>query len=172
MSNIRSENPYNFKDSNKVGTAGEDFMLELFPTTFTKFHGHAGDLILKNKQGSHKFELKTDRHDSGNFFFEKISNERLNNVGGVWQSKEHGCKYYSFYMIKYDKLCIFEVDTILEWLNKNTTNMSLITVYNTTKKTLGYKIHIKKVKHLCEKIIDLNTIPNYKELKVKYNFAK
>lgn len=158
---------YEFNNCNNIGKNGEYLIAELFPKSFKITDGMEGDLIYKEK---FKFELKTDTYKSGNFFFERISNVRLNNNGGVWQTKEHGCKYYAFYMIKYDKLFIFDVDIILEWLDNNIKNYTPKNVSNPTKTTQGYAIPIIDVEHLCIKIIELNNVLNYKQLKNKYNF--
>jgi hypothetical protein len=156
---------YEFNERNNIGKNGEYLLAELFPNIFTLTDGMEGDLLFKNE---HKFELKTDTYKSGNFFFEKISNVRLNNKGGVWQTKEHGCNYYSFYMLRYDKLFVFKVDEILEWLDKNVDNYHVKTVKNPTKESKGYAIPITDVSHVCVKIIDLNESNNYKKLKNKY----
>lgn len=156
---------YDFNSCNDIGKNGEVLITELFPNTFSLTDGMEGDLIFKEK---YKFELKTDTYKSGNFFFERISNMRLDNKGGVWQTKEHGCKYYSFYMLKYDMLYIFEVDTILEWLNKNISKYESKIVTNKTKKSLGYAIPMKDVAHIWVKAIDLTEAKNYFILKNKY----
>ncbi len=156
---------YEFNERNNIGKNGEYLLAELFPNTFTLTDGMEGDLIFKYE---HKFELKTDTYKSGNFFFEKISNVRLNNKGGVWQTKEHGCNYYAFFMLRYDKLFIFKVDEILDWLDKNVDNYHEKTVKNPTKETKGYAIPMNDVSHVCVKIIDLNNSNNYKKLKNKY----
>lgn len=165
--NKNSGKVYEFNECNSVGKNGEYLIAELFPKTFKLTDGMEGDLLFKNKD---KFELKTDTYKSGNFFFEKISNVRLNNVGGVWQAKEHSCEYYSFLMLKYDKLYMFKVDVILNWLNENISNYSVKTVYNEKKETKGYAIPIKDVENLCIKVIDLTVVENYNNLKKKYNF--
>lgn len=162
-----SKKVYEFNACNDIGKNGEYLIGELFPHTFTLSDGMAGDLIFK---GKHKFELKTDTYKSGNFFFERISNVRLNNDGGVWQTKEHGCKYYAFYMLRYDKLFIFEVDTILEWLNNNIQAYPTKTVTNPTKQSKGYAIPMKDVEQLCIKVIDLASFKEYPSLKKKYKF--
>ncbi len=156
---------YEFNACNDIGKNGEYLIAELFPNTFTLSDGMAGDLIFKEK---YKFELKTDTYKSGNFFFERISNVRLNNNGGVWQTKEHGCKYYSFFMLCYDKLYIFDVDIILEWLNNNIHSYHVKTVKNPTKESKGYAIPMEDVSHLYIKAIDLKSFDNYPTLKKKY----
>jgi len=166
--NDNSEKVYTFDKCNEVGKNGEYLIGELFPKTFKLTDGMNGDLLFKNE---HKFELKTDTYKSGNFFFEKISNVRLNNKGGVWQSKEHGCKYYAYFMLKYNKLYIFDVDVIIEWLDKNVSNYSVKIVTNPTKKTQGYAIPIKDAEDKCIQIIDLSIVKTYTILKKKYGFS-
>jgi hypothetical protein len=164
---MNNEKVYEFNSCNDIGRNGEMLMAELFPNTFEITDGMNGDLIFKTK---YKFELKTDTYKSGNFFFERISNIRLNNNGGVWQTKEHGCQYYAFYMLKYDKLYIFEVDTILKWLDENIYKYQEKIVTNPTKKSMGYAVPIKDVENLCIKVIDLTEVIEYPKLKSKYNF--
>lgn len=156
---------YEFAERNNIGKNGEYLLAELFPHTFTLTDGMEGDLIFKKK---FKFELKTDTYKSGNIFFEKISNVRLNNKGGVWQTKEHGCEFYAFYMIRYDKLYIFKVDSILEWLDNNIEKYHIKTVKNPTKESRGYAIPIEDVESICVKIIDMTTAKKYSILKKKY----
>ncbi len=165
--NNSTEKVYEFNSCNDIGRNGELLMAEMFPNTFGITDGREGDLIFK---GKFKFELKTDTYKSGNFFFERISNVRLNNNGGVWQTKEHGCEYYAFYMLKYDKLYIFEVDKILAWLDANINNYPHKIVNNPTKKSKGYAIPIADVESLCIKVINLTEVSNYQILKSKYNF--
>ncbi len=122
-----------------------------------------GDLIMIKSNA--KFELKTDTYKSGNFFFERISNMRLQNDGSVWQSKQHECKYFAFYMIKYDKLYVWKTDILLDWLENSISNYPQKIVKNPTKTSMGYIIPINIVEKLCDKISDLTTINNYFQLK-------
>ena len=73
-------------------------------------------------------------------------------------------------MIKYDKLYIFEVDVILEWLKNNISKYNVKTVYNVKKETKGYAIPIKDVEKLCFMVVDLTIKTEYKRLKTKYKF--
>ena len=158
---------YNFKESIKTGKNGELLIANLFPNIFkmSEDDGYTGDLIYRDE---YKFELKTDKYKSGNFFFEEISNMRKKSKGGVWQSEEHGCKYYAFYMLRYDKLFIFEIKTLLEWLENNKQFHRTFNVENVDKYTFGYIIPIKDVEHICVKIIDLSSMENYENLKNNY----
>ncbi len=162
---------YGFYERNGIGKKGEELIVKLFPTKFTATDGMSGDMLYNGTDGiTHKFELKTDTYKSNNFFFEKFSNVRLQNNGGVWQSKDHGCKYYAYYMIKYDELYIFEVDKILDWLNNNEHKYPIKPVKNNTKITEGYAIPMDDVSSVVLKKIVLTKVSGYTTLKEEYGF--
>lgn len=161
-----SKNVYEFDKQHTIGKNGEILLTVLFPNNFKMNTDFDGDLIINNK---HKFELKTDTYKSGNFFFERKSNVRLDNDGSVWQSKHHECKYFAFYMIRYDVVCVWETDILLEWLENNISNYGEIIVENKTKESMGYAIPFNDVKHLCKDIINLKKINNYFKTKKELN---
>ena len=92
---------------------------------------------------------------------------RLQNDGSVWQSKHHNCKYFAFYMIKYDKLYVWKTDILLTWLENNISNYPQKIVKNPTKTSMGYAIPINIVEKICDKITDLTIYPTYLELKTE-----
>lgn len=80
-----SEKIYEFNEQHTIGKNGEILLTQLFPEHFKMNTDYDGDLLMIKSNA--KFELKTDTYKSGNFFFERISNMRLQNDGSVWDIK-------------------------------------------------------------------------------------
>ena len=75
------------------------------------------DFIVELKNGENiSIELKTDTYDTGNIFYEAISNKEHNVLGCMVRSKAK-CLFY--YFIKTKELYIIDFKEYKKWVNKN-----------------------------------------------------
>lgn len=124
MSNI----VHNFNKSINVGNCGEQAIKSYFETNPNivniidvskdkEYRDKDIDFIVELKNGkSISIELKTDTYDTGNIFYEAISNKEYNVLGCMIKSKAK-CLFY--YFIKTKELYIIDFKAYKKWVNKN-----------------------------------------------------
>ena len=105
------------------------------------------------------WEVKTDYYDmkkTPNFFIEKISNEEKNTLGGPWRAHKDGVEIFSYLYFKNRKHYIWEVDTLVEQLEKLVEGKEMTSVKNEYNGqlyyTLGYKIPRKLLEWSCFRV--------------------
>lgn len=124
MSNI----VHNFKKSINTGYCGEQIIKSYFETNpniadvidVSKDKAYQNkdiDFIVKFKNGdSVSVELKTDTYDTGNIFYEAISNQEYNVLGCMAKSK---AKCLLYYFIKTKELYVIDFKAYKKWVNDN-----------------------------------------------------
>lgn len=135
-----SKKIFKFHDNLKQGKAGETKLLALFGG-LSATDGRKGDMTL----GSDKVELKTDNYSAtstDNFFFERYSNVDKGTDGGPWQAKLHGCKWFVYYFTSSELGYVFDVDVLVDALNKSSLMQGLkpVEVRNIRWTTVGFKV--------------------------------
>lgn len=119
---------HNFNKSINIGDYGERIIgayLEANPNIVNvidvskdkKYQDMDIDFIAKLKNGEDiSIELKTDTYDTGNIFYEAISNKEHNVLGCMIKSK---AKCLLYYFIKTKELYIIDFKAYKKWVNKN-----------------------------------------------------
>jgi hypothetical protein len=119
---------HNFNKSINIGDYGEQIIksyLETNPEVANvidvskdkEYQDKDIDFIVELKNGeSISVELKTDTYDTGNIFYEAISNQEYNVLGCMIKSKAK-CLFY--YFIKTKELYIIDFKAYKKWVNKN-----------------------------------------------------
>lgn len=86
------------------------------------------DFLVKLKSGEDiSIELKTDTYDTGNIFYEAISNKEYNVLGCMIKSKAK-CLFY--YFIKTKELYIIDFNAYKKWVNANNGRFTKKTIKN------------------------------------------
>lgn len=123
-----SNTVHNFNKSISVGDYGEQIIKSYFETNPNivdvidvskdkTYQDKDIDFIVKLKSGENiSVELKTDTYDTGNIFYEAISNQEYNVLGCMIKSKAK-CLFY--YFIKTKELYIIDFKEYKKWVNKN-----------------------------------------------------
>jgi len=135
-----SKKIFKFHDNLKQGKAGETKLLALFKGLIAT-DGRKGDMMLTNQ----KVELKTDNYpesSTNNFFFERYSNAEKGTDGGPWQAQAHGCKWFVYYFTASELGYVFDVDMLVDALNKSSLMQGLkpVEVRNIRWTTVGFKV--------------------------------
>lgn len=119
---------HDFNKSINVGDNGEQIIKSYFENNPNivdvidvskdkKYQDKDIDFIVKLKNGEDiSIELKTDTYDTGNIFFEAISNKEYNVLGCMIKSKAK-CLFY--YFIETKELYIIDFKEYKKWVNKN-----------------------------------------------------
>ena len=142
MSNII----HNFNKSINIGDYGEQIIksyLEVNPNVLSvtdvskdkKYQDKDIDFIVRLKNGEDiSIELKTDTYDTGNIFYEAISNKEYNVLGCMIKSK---AKCLLYYFIKTKELYIIDFKEYKKWVNKNNERFAKKTIKNVNKRGNG-----------------------------------
>ena len=142
MSNI----VHNFNKSINIGNCGEEIIksyLESNPnivdvTDVSKdkeYQDKDIDFIVKLKNGEDiSIELKTDTYDTGNIFYEAISNKEYKVLGCMIKSKAK-CLFY--YFIKTKELYVIDFKAYKKWVNKNNKRFAKREIKNINKMGTG-----------------------------------
>lgn len=128
----------NFQVDLKRGQQGERDFLGLY-SRLVATDGRKGDIIAPDG----KIELKTDFYpmtQTPNFFIERYSSVEVLSPGGPWQAAAHGCKYFVYYYTVDKYGYVFEVDALLEQLQKLESSFKPVEVRNKKWTTIGYKV--------------------------------
>ena len=119
---------HNFNESINIGNYGEQIIKYYFENNPNiadvidvsqdkRYQDKDIDFLVKLKSGENiSIELKTDTYDTGNIFYESISNEEHNVLGCMIKSRAK-CLFY--YFIKTKELYIIDFKSYKEWVNKN-----------------------------------------------------
>lgn len=142
MSNI----VHNFNKSINVGDYGEQIIKSYFKTNPNvanvtdvsqdkKYQDADIDFLVELKNGENiSVELKTDTYDTGNIFYEAISNKEYNVLGCMIKSKAK-CLFY--YFIKTKELYIIDFKAYKKWVNKNNARFAKKTIKNINRRGNG-----------------------------------
>lgn len=105
-----------------------------------------------------KVELKSDFTKYTNFFMEIFSNYATRRIGGPWQGKEYGAKYFLYWFCSDKNInqwsCFsFEVDELVKWLDTNMYAYPMKFVNNGKYNTFGCPVPVKHLenKSWCRK---------------------
>ena len=142
MSNI----VHNFNKSINVGDYGEQIIKSYFKknpnvsnvtdvSQDKKYQDADIDFLVELKNGENiSVELKTDTYDTGNIFYEAISNKEYNVLGCMIKSKAK-CLFY--YFIKTKELYIIDFKAYKKWVNKNNARFAKKTIKNINRRGNG-----------------------------------
>lgn len=132
----------NFQSDLSRGRIGELAFIHACEGTVEPLDGREGDAKVTGTRT--KIEVKSDSYNmdrTQNFFMEKYRSG--NRSGGVFQSIEHGCKYYAYIYVPNGELFIFDCKQLADRLNilHDSKNLTLTSVGNGTYTTRGLKVH-------------------------------
>ena len=137
---------HNFNESINIGDYGEQIIKSYFETNPNvvdvidvsqnkDYQNKDIDFLVKLKNGEYiSVELKTDTYDTGNIFYEAISNKEHNVLGCMIKSKAK-CLFY--YFIKTKELYIIDFKAYKKWVNENNQRF--------TKKKIKILINVEMV---------------------------
>lgn len=137
---------HNFNKSINIGDYGEQIIksyleanpdvLNVIDVSKDKRYQEADiDFIVKLKNGEDiSVELKTDTYDTGNIFYEAISNQEYNVLGCMIKSKAK-CLFY--YFIKTKELYIIDFKAYKKWVNENNERFTKKRIKNINKRGTG-----------------------------------
>lgn len=137
---------HNFNKSINIGDYGEQIIKAYFETNPNivdvidvskdkKYQDKDIDFIVKLKNGEDiSIELKTDTYDTGNIFYEAISNKEHNVLGCMIKSKAK-CLFY--YFIKTKELYIIDFKAYKKWVNKNNARFARKKIKNINRRGNG-----------------------------------
>ena len=137
---------HNFNKSINIGDYGEQIIksyLEANPDVLDvidvskdkSYQDKDIDFIVKLKNGEDiSVELKTDTYDTGNIFYEAISNQEYNVLGCMIKSKAK-CLFY--YFIKTKELYIIDFKAYKKWVNENNRRFTKRRIKNINKRGDG-----------------------------------
>ena len=133
---------HNFNKSINIGDYGEQIIKSYFETNPNiadvidvskdkTYQDKDIDFIVKLKSGKNiSIELKTDTYDTGNIFYEAISNKEHNVLGCMIKSK---AKCLLYYFIKTKELYIIDFKAYRKWVNKNNKRFAKKKIKNINK---------------------------------------
>lgn len=132
----------NFQSDLARGRIGELAFIHACEGTVEPLDGREGDAKIKGTRT--KLEIKSDSYNmdkTPNFFMEKYRSG--NKPGGVYQSIEHGCKYYIYVYVPNSEIFIFDTRALADRLDllHDSKNLTLTSVGNGSYTTRGLKIH-------------------------------
>jgi hypothetical protein len=132
----------NFQADLSRGRIGELAFIHACQGTVEPLDGREGDARVVGTRT--KLEVKSDSYDmdrTTNFFMEKYRSG--NRPGGVYQSLEHGCKYYIYIYVPNAEIFIFDCAALAERLDllHDSRNLTLTSVGNGSYTTRGLKVH-------------------------------
>lgn len=144
---------FSFKDQLCTGNEGEKLFASVYKEKLTKLSPPGPDF--RTSKGDF-LELKTDTYDMSstpNFFIERFSNAKYQTPGGPWKAQENGCKYFAYMFIKNKIWFLFEVDKLIEILDKivKEKQLKLEEIKNKGWITQGYKIKRKDLSSIYKK---------------------
>lgn len=137
---------HNFNKSINIGDYGEQIIksyLEANPDVLDvidvskdkSYQDKDIDFIVKLKNGEDiSVELKTDTYDTGNIFYEAISNQEYNVLGCMIKSK---AKCLLYYFIKTKELYIIDFKAYKKWVNENNERFTKKRIKNINKRGTG-----------------------------------
>ena len=149
---IKKEVIHDFKKSLSKGAKAEAEFFELFKDKLIRESGYIMDFTIK-KNGK-TIETKADNYyDSGNFFMEKFSYNKV--PGGVWQSLQKKIDYFVIWFPAIMSIHCFKTKELVEWLDENYPKPYLLNIRNTSHNTQGFLIKRAEIEHLEINIKDI-----------------
>ena len=136
--------PWCFQEQLKVGSRGEELLLEHYPGNLAIHPGHDGDFICLDS--GDKIELNTDTYNidkTDNFFIERWSSfyDVPKKPGGVWQARDHGCSIFIYYFVRHNLWYQFnDIDRLKDRLEDLTEGLGFVFIKNKAWTTAGYKV--------------------------------
>ena len=109
------------------------------------------DFIVELNDGKNiSIELKTDTYDTGNIFYEAISNKEHNVLGCMIKSKAK-CLFY--YFIKTKELYIIDFKAYKNWVNENNERFAQKKIKNISKRgdSISHSVGLLIPKRIFEK---------------------
>jgi hypothetical protein len=105
-----------------------------------------------------KVELKSDDREFPNFFMERFSNYQTRRDGGPWQAQKYNATKFIYWFVspknKYQWSCYcFDVNKLVEWLDKNIYSYNFKFVKNKNYDTFGCPVPVKDLEEFpwCRK---------------------
>lgn len=158
MSNII----HDYDKSINIGKCGEQIIKSYFETNPNiesivdvskdlEYRDKDIDFIVKLKNGEDiSIELKTDTYDTGNMFYEAISNKENKVLGCMIKSKAK-CLFY--YFIQTKELYIIDFKAYKKWVNENNKRFAKKKVKNINKRRndIGHSIGLLIPKRIFER---------------------
>jgi hypothetical protein len=141
----------NFARDLKRGQAGEQKLLERFPTLI-KCDGRNHDF---ETPSGLKVETKFDSTKYTNIFIETISNSNKESPGGCYQSLLKGVDLFVYVFERDQSMHVYRVAELCWFLYKTHGRYDRKTVRNKTYNSFGYAIPIDDLKHLEVSLEDL-----------------
>ena len=167
------DNIYDFNESIKVGSSGEQIVINwlcTLPTVLSVedvsaqpfYQDRDIDFIVHTTQGQDlTIELKSDTYTTGNLAYETLSSIEVNSLGCMRKSQ---AQYLFYYFLKWDKLYIFKFDEFRNWCESHLTNYRRVEVANYRRDGSLY--------HSENWLIKLNDLENQTCLdKIIYNIS-
>lgn len=157
-----SNTVHNFNKSINIGDYGEQIIKSYFGTNPNivkitdvskdkKYQDADIDFVVKLKNGEKiSIELKTDTYDTGNIFYEAISNKEHNVLGCMIKSKAK-CLFY--YFTKTKELYIIDFKAYKSWVNKNNARFARKRIKNINRRgnAITHSIGLLIPKRIFEK---------------------
>lgn len=118
---------HNFKDSLIIGNEGEQVIYNYLTNSpivervidvsdSPMYQELEVDMLVKLTNGiEYKIEVKTDTYDTGNFYYETVSAQEVNSVGGFEKTT---CDYMFYYFVNMDALYILKMDNYRQWFRE------------------------------------------------------
>lgn len=148
-----SSKTWDFKDQLKVGTRGEELMLQHYHSPLILIPEHYADF--KRVTDGKIVELKSDTYNiekTPNFFWEVWSDLKGKKPGGPWQSKEHKVQVFIYYFVRHNTYFEFDLKELLKFLqphaDKRNDGGGWIFVKNKAWTTAGFTIPREDMKHI------------------------
>jgi hypothetical protein len=129
-----------FKNSLKVGQAGEEMLLKLWPD-LQRLDGRKHDFIVKST--GQTLELKTDTYSMAqtpNFFIELWSNLDKGKKGGPWQALANGTDLWCYMFAKDKTAFLFNTAELVAALDVLIEKYPGVSIPNQSWTTVGCKV--------------------------------
>ena len=140
-------NLYNFNNSINIGNAGEEIVKKHIESLSnvnnitdvsgdSKYQDLDIDLLIDFSDGtSCSVEIKTDTYNSGNIFFETMSNLEANVLGCMYKTK---ADYLFYYFTETKELYIMSMSRYLAWFEANKNRFKEKKLRNVNRRNNGF----------------------------------
>lgn len=147
---------YDFDEQNEVGKEGENFIRKWLFSHYhildyedvsenTRYQGKDVDAIITLKNGEKRaIEIKTDNTDTGNLFYETISNEKYQTLGCL-EKTEADVVLYLFTETK--DLFILKMPEFRDWFHNAFSNDSNEEIIKPLKRVKNVDKRTRKIKY-------------------------
>lgn len=137
-----SEKKFSFREQLTVGARGEELFLESYGGKLSE--DLRWDIAV---EGVGTVELKTDMHNSPNFFIEYYSDKDAKTPGGPWKSRDNNVNYFVYHFLEHKTFYWFRPEDLIRFMKNKKYNEILIPNFGWT--TLGYAVPIIDIAHLA-----------------------